>query len=214
MMRGQTGPGDMLIKVNTGGLISKIISGASGSKFVHGGLAVGQSRVIEVNGGLHPDNLGKSRLLANIYMTSLFSPDLRKESYVCYRCTDKELATQVAIGAYPFARQGYDKRWGYDVGAAIASIPIWQRLFGAPPTPTGQYLYIDENESILAVANRECREWFCTQWMLWMYFKTAEKLRKGFSFPIAPRVAFPGALVDALDRSPNFSYLGVIDKIG
>jgi hypothetical protein len=37
-----TAPGDMLIKINTGGIISKIISRASDSQFVHGGLAVGQ----------------------------------------------------------------------------------------------------------------------------------------------------------------------------
>jgi len=214
MMRGQTAPGDMLIKINTGGIISKIIQGASGSQFVHGGLAVGESRVIEVNGGLNPDNLGNSRLLANIYMTSLFSPDLRKESYVCYRCNDKDLGTQVAIEAYPFARQGYDKRWGYDIGSAVASTPIWQRLFGTPKQPTGQFLYIDENESVLAAGNRECREWFCTQWMVWMYFKTAEKMRKGFSFPLQPKLAFPGALVDALDKSSSFTYMGVIRKIG
>jgi hypothetical protein len=213
MMRGGTAPGDMLVKINTGGIISKIISKASSSQFVHGGLAVGQSRVIEVNGGLSPDNLGNGRLLANIYMTSLFAPDLRHESYVCYRCIDTDLATQVAIEAYPFARQGYDKRWGYDVGAAIASTPIWQRLFGTTPQATGQFKYIDENESVLAAGNRECREWFCTQWMVWMYLKTAEKMRKGFSFPLQPKVAFPGALVDALDKSPSFTYIGVIAKI-
>jgi hypothetical protein len=214
MMRGQTAPGDMLIKINTGGIISKIISRASDSQFVHGGLAVGQNQVIEVNGGLSPDKLGNGRLLANIYITSLFSPDLRRGSYVCYRCMDTDLATQVAIEAYPFARQGYDKRWGYDVGAAIASTPIWQRLFGVAPQPTGQFLYIGENESVLAAANHECREWFCTQWIVWMYFKTAEKMRKGFSFPLEPKVAYPGALVDALDRSTNFTYMGVIAKIG
>ena len=68
MIRSATKPGDMLIRVFTGGVIGAVIKGASdGSPFVHGGLAVGQNRMVEVNGGLASNkHSGQGRLLANI----------------------------------------------------------------------------------------------------------------------------------------------------
>lgn len=203
MRRGATRPGDMVIRINDGGIIGGVIGGLTKSEFVHGGLAVGQNRLIEVNGGLNPDSTGKGRILANIYMTDLMT-DLKQNSYVVYRCNDAALAEQVAIEAYPFVREGDNKSWGYNLSAAVKS------LAGAPAPETGKFLFIDENESVLAVAMQEKKNWFCTQWMVWMYNKTAEKMRKGISIGVDPKAAYPKALVDALDRCPLFTYQGKI----
>lgn len=212
MLRDTTKPGDMLIRVFTGGIIGSLIKGVSGgSQFVHGGLAVGQNRLVEVNGGLADNRHSKQgRLLANIYLTDLFE-DLRDVTYVCYRPVDAALGEQVAIEAYPFARRGVDKSFGYNLGAAVKSTPGWRSLFGPNTSAqTGQFRYIDENESVLAVARREHLNFFCTQFMVWMYVKTAEKLRVAFQFPLAAKDALPGKLVAALDNSPLFTYQGVI----
>lgn len=210
MIRGQTKPGDMLIRINEGtelGSIhirSTVVTALSHSDFVHGGIAAGQNRIIEVNGFLNPETTGKARIVANIYMTDLFSVDLRRNSYVVYRCRDERLGEQVAIEAYPFVRAGYDKSWGYNLVDALKSIIVKDKQ------STGSLQYIDENESVLAVAQLEAKNWFCTQWMVWMYEKTAEKMRKGISIGIRAKDAFPGALVTALDRSRDFTYEGVI----
>lgn len=210
LMREQTKPGDLLIRINEGtdfGSIhirSTVVTGLSHSKFVHGGLAAGQNRIIEVNGFLNPDSTGKGRIIANIYMTDLFGVELRRNSYVVYRCRDAALAQQVAIEAHPFVRAGYDKSWGYNLIDALKSIVAKDKQ------KSGSFQYIDANESILAVAQHEAKNWFCTQWMVWMYEKTAEKMRKGISIGIRAKDAYPGALVDALDRSRDFTYEGVI----
>lgn len=215
MMRNQTKPGDMLIRVHDGAVLGwgiKVVSG--GSDFVHGGLAVGQDRLVEVNGALgaskHTGQGAMSRLLANVVLTHLYE-ELRGITYVCYRPIDAELGLQVAIEAYPFARVGVDKSFGYNIGAAIKSTPVWRKLFGTDDKhPTGQFLYLDENESVLSAALEEKKSFFCTQFMVWMYQKTAEKMRRPFTFPLQPKDALPAALVEALDRSPLFTYQGVI----
>lgn len=214
IMRSQTQPGDMVIRLNTGGLIGGVISALTNkSQFVHGGLGAGQNRLIEVNGGLNPDSTGKNRILANIYMSDLFSPDLRTNSYVVYRCIDTDLATQVAIQAYPFVRRGYDNSWGYNLVAALKSTPVWRNLFSAT-TDADNVQTIDANESILDVAELEGKNWFCTQWMVWMYEQVAAKTGRIFNLAIRPKDAYPGALVAALDTSPMFTYQGVIRGIG
>ncbi|MEK6234321.1 MAG: hypothetical protein N2C14_06390, partial [Planctomycetales bacterium] len=72
MMRTQTKPGDIVIKTGTTELASKFISWITGgSDYVHGGIAVGPGTLVEVNGGLPKDSRGKSRLMANIYVTDL-----------------------------------------------------------------------------------------------------------------------------------------------
>jgi hypothetical protein len=214
LIRSQTQPGDMLIRINEGtkaGSIhirSTVVTALSHSKFVHGGIAAGQNRIIEVNGFLSADTRGKGRIGANIYMSDLFGTDLRRNSYVVYRCRDKELGQQVAIEAYPFVHAGTEKSWGYNLPGAIKSI------LGKDKQDTGSFNYIDENESVLSVAQHENKSWFCSQWMVWMYEKTAEKMRKGVRVGLRAKDAFPGALVEALDHSPDFTFEGVIKGTG
>lgn len=216
MLRSGTKPGDMVIRVNTGGVIGGAISTMTNSEFVHGGLAVGENYLIEVNGGLNPDSTG-SRLLANIYKTSLYSDDLNGNEYVVYRHLDTNLAEQVAIEASPFVKAGVDVSWSYNLGDALGETCM--------PTSPGDIdraelarragyvnFGIDEDESVLAVAQREKLNFFCTQWMVWIYNITADKMRKGFSLGISPKQALPGVLVKALDESPYFKYTGKISK--
>lgn len=205
MQRTGTKRGDMVIRINTGGAIGGAISAMSGSEFVHGGLAIGGNEIVEVNGGLNPDSTGKGRILANIYKTNI-TTDLKDNDYVVYRCNDTDLATQVAIEASPFVASGSNSSWGYNLTGAVSSLM-------SPSVTTGQFLYIDENESVLSVARRENRNFFCTEWMVWVYQKTAEKMRKPLRIGIAPKDAFPGALVTALDKSSSFTYVGAIRNV-
>lgn len=205
MLRTSTKPGDMVIRINTGGMIGGAISVASGSEFVHGGLAIGDNEIVEVNGGLNPDSTGKGRILANIYKTNI-TTDLRDNDYVVYRCNDTELAKQVAIEAAPFVVSGSNSSWGYNLTGAVSSLM-------SPSVNTGQFLYIDENESVLAVARKENRNFFCTEFMVWIYLKTAEKLKKPVSIGVAAKDAYPGALVAALDKSSSFTYIGAIRNV-
>ena len=155
MPREKTGPGDMLIRYHAPYLtkgeigmdpIGGFISTASKSPFVHGGLAIGGNEVVEVNGGLNPDSSGNSRILANIYKTNL-TTDLKDNDYVVYRCRDTTLAKQVAIEATVFVKAGTEESWGYNLIDALKSL-------GSPSPDTGQFLFVDENESVLSVAMR------------------------------------------------------------
>lgn len=214
MMRSQTKPGDIMIKLLRGGVIGNFISKLSGgSQYVHGGLAVGEGKLVEVNGGLGRDQLGKSRLLANIYVTDLMK-DTRDTAYDVWRCSDRDLAEEVAIQAYPFAAQGHKKSWGYDLIAALRSTGSGS---SAKDTDANRVeAYMEANESVLAVANMDKRAFFCTQFVAWMYYQAA--LRKGRSppdqfVPIASKDAIPSALVAALERSAWFSYVGTIQAV-
>lgn len=211
MMRTQTRPGDMLIRVFTGGAIGGVISFATNdSQFVHGGIAVGQNRMVEVNGGLNADrHTGQGRILANIYLTDLMT-DLKDVTYVCYRPTDAGLGEDVAIQAYPFARRGVDKSFGYNISAAVKSTPLWRSLFGSAKGEPKEDMAIDENESVLSVAMAGKKSFFCTQFMVWIYGMTAKKTGRAWPFPLQAKDAYPGALVSALDASPLFAYQGVI----
>jgi len=213
MMRSQTKPGDLMIKLNRGGVISGFISVVSGgTEYVHGGIAVGNNKLVEVNGGLPADSTGKCRILANIYVTDLMT-DLKHEAYDVWRCDNQPLAEEVAIQAYPFAAQGRKKSWGYDLISALRS--TGKGSSAKDKDASGVAAYMDANESILSVANMQKKTFFCTQFMTWMYYQAA--LRMGFDppdqyIPIASKDAIPKALVDALERSARFRYVGTIQR--
>jgi len=203
-----------MIKLFRGGLIGNVISALTDrSPYVHGGLAVGDNKLVEVNGGLGPNQLGKSRLLANIYVTDLMK-DTRNTAYDVWRCGHEELAEEVAIQAYPFAAQGYKKSWGYDLIAAVRS--TGRGSSAKDNDASGVAAYVDTNESILSVANAQKKSFFCTQFVAWMYYQGAMKM--GFDppdqfIPIASKDASPAALVAALEKSNWFQYVGTIQAV-
>jgi hypothetical protein len=103
-------PGDIALKMNpqaklgagwnrwgNKSIISNAISAFSAlnPEYVHGGLSVGQSRLVEVNGGLTADNINGTRLFANIYLTDI-ARDVASTSFDVWRCQDTELAEEVA----------------------------------------------------------------------------------------------------------------------
>jgi hypothetical protein len=211
--REQTKPGDIMIKLNAGGVIGTVISKlTNNSAYVHGGLAVGGCRLIEVNGGLDKDKFRKSRTMANIYVTNLKTDGL-DTSYDVWRCENQELAQEVAIQAYPFAAQGMDKSWGYNLKAAVQSAGLFQWLGKKEAGDADGVALLQENESVLSVANAEKRQFFCTQFVAWIYYQVA--MLKGFDppdqfIPIASKDASPAALVAALEKSAWFRYAGTI----
>jgi len=213
IMRSQTKPGDVMIKLNRGGAISGFISLVSGgTEYVHGGIAVGDNKLVEVNGGLGRDQLGKNRVLANIYVTDLMK-DLKDTAYDVWRCSNQTLAEEVAIQSYPFAAQGHKKSWGYDLIAALRSTGSGSSAKDKDATSVAAY--IDANESILSVANMQKKTFFCTQFIAWMYYQAALKLRHDPPdqfIPIASKDAIPRALVNALESSPWFTYVGTIQR--
>jgi len=218
MLRTGTKPGDMVIRVKTGSFmqtgdaIAGVISTmTNNSEYVHGGLAVGGNDVIEVSGGLNPDANG-SRILANIYKSNLESGDLIHNQYVVYRCINQRLAEQVAIEAFPFVKAGVDSSWGYNTGGGLSAVAFTSTLTHEEEMRRAGYVNysIDENESVLAVAQKEKANWFCTEWMVWMYNVTADKMRQHISIGIQPKDALPGPLVEALDSCSSFKYMGKI----
>lgn len=215
--RTDTKPGDILIRLNTGGIIGETISAFTGSQLVHGGLAVGENRVIEVNGDLPPDTTGKNRFLANIYRSDLTN-ELKENEYLVFRCEDQDLAARVAVEAHTFVRVGVDKGWGYNLVGAVKA------LFQTPTDPERQPLLSkgqavanygsistssrDEIERIL----KSKAKYFCTQWIVVMYVQTAKSISKGVTVGIDPDRALPGALAEALDKSKDFTFKGVIRR--
>jgi hypothetical protein len=226
MPRGATEPGDMIILVNTGAAISSLIEKATGSMFTHGGLGLGQNKVIHVNGGLDDGATGK-RILASFYVTDMFEEELGS-TYVVFRCNDAALAQEVAIQAAPFAKWGADTTGGtgYNVSGGLGALGrLWtsvsESIFTNESTPLsgssgtkGGTFGCDEDESVLAVAQKAQQKFFCTEWMVYMYVKTAKLKGKTFSLPIQAKDAIPGTLVDALEKSTFFRYVGAIHAQG
>lgn len=237
ILRNQTQPGDIVLKLyprsnlgagwnkwgsrNPIGALIKSLS-AKNDEYGHGGLAVGPGKLVEVNGGLPKDSLGKSRLMANIYVTDL-EKDTRSDSYDVFRCVDSELAERVAIEAFPFAAQGKDKSWNYNLTDALKStghgklgrflsmIGMLSDTSGNSPVPEGYQVMLEEGATALDVANLEKRQFFCTQFVVWLYNLVAEKECGRFPvIPLRAADAYPGALAEALNRSGIFYYAGSI----
>src|SRR5262245_63691125 len=129
-------PGDIALKLNQQATlgagwnrwgnrssISNLISAFSvfNPEYIHGGLAVGRGRLIEVNGGIGPDAIHGNRLTANIYLTDM-KRDLGKDSFDVWRCNDTELAEEVARQAYPFIPIGVHKSWSYNIRDAALGV--------------------------------------------------------------------------------------------
>lgn len=214
--RTATRPGDMLIRLHTGGIIGTVISKLTGSDSIHGGLAVGENNIIDVNGGLKPDATG-SRLMANIYKSSLLS-DQKDNEYLVYRCKDAKLAEMVAIQAFPFVRVGVDKSWGYNLGGALSSLRGKKQDDAADALLLSEAAYRsasgDEKtiQRILVDICQDNNKFFCTEWMVFMYVEAAKLLKMTVNVGIAAPKAYPGALVEALDNSADFTFEGVIRK--
>jgi len=227
-------PGDVVIKLNQSAnlgagwnhwgeksFISNVISGfcVVNSEYVHGGLCVGQGRLIEVNGGIPPDNIHGRRVMANIYLTDL-KRDLRKDSYDVWRCKDVELAEEVARQAYPFVPVGVHKSWSYnllDVATAVGLGPLAKALlpgtsFDAKSgVPTGAPL--PEKASAIDIAVAEKLRFYCTQFVVWLYNTVSLRILKRGQPAILmnDKEALPGYLAEVLHkRSANFMYVGAL----
>jgi hypothetical protein len=201
-------------------IISDLISGLSpfNPEYVHGGLAVGQGRLVEVNGGLTADNISGTRFFANIYLTDI-ARDLASSSYDVWRCKDSELAEQVAIQAYPFVYQGVQKGWGYNLRDALSSVGLKTASqvlgHGALGSTSGKPAQAPqrENPDALDIAISEGRRFFCTQFVVWLYNVVSSRiLRRGRgAILMDDNEAYPGYLAEVLHkRSSNFIYLGCI----
>ncbi len=226
-------PGDIALKMNqqanlgpgwnkwgNKSLVSNLISDLSpfNPEYVHGGLSVGEGRLVEVNGGLTADNVSGSRFFANIYLTDI-ARDVASTSYDVWRCKDTELAGEVARQAYPFVYQGVKKGWGYNlrdalssVGAKKASNVLGHGALGATsgkPAPAP----LPANPDALDIAISEGRRFFCTQFVVWLYNIVSSRiLRRGRgAILMDDSEAYPGYLAEVLHkRSSNFIYLGCI----
>jgi hypothetical protein len=226
-------PGDIALKMNqqaklgagwsrwgSKSIISNAISAFTtiNPEYVHGGLAVGQGRLVEVNGGLTADNINGTRLFANIYLTDI-ARDVASASFDVWRCKDTELANEVARQAYPFVYQGTLKGWGYNLRDAASSVG-WKTAgqvlghgsLGATsgkPAPAPAR----ENPDALDIAISERRRFFCTQFVVWLYNVVSSRIlhRGRGAILMDHKEAYPGYLAEVLHkRSSNFVYLGCI----
>jgi hypothetical protein len=226
-------PGDIVIKLNqkaklgTGwnqwgsrSIIGNLISGFSvfNPEYVHGGLSVGQGRLIEVNGGIPADNINGSRLMANIYLNDI-TRDGKKDSYDVWRCNDPELAEEVARQAYPFVAAGVTKSWSYNIRDAAESVgqKVLAKVLGHGPLastsgarPAGP---LPQKASALDIAIWEKKRFYCTQFVVWLYNVVSERIlgRGRGAILMGDQEAYPGYLAEVLQkRSSNFSYAGAI----
>lgn len=226
-------PGDIVLKLNqratlgagwnkwgSRSVIGNLISAFSAfnPEYVHGGLAVGQGRLIEVNGGIGPDDINGNRLFANIYLTDV-KRDLGKDSYDVWRCNDAELAEEVARQAYPFVPVGVNKSWSYNIrDAAIGVGANWAaKLFGHGllDSTSGKKKEgpLPEKASAVEIAAWEKRRFYCTQFVVWLYNVTSARIlnRGRGAILMSDQEAYPGYLAEVLHkRSSNFSYVGAI----
>ncbi|HET8698226.1 MAG TPA: hypothetical protein VFO94_12105 [Gammaproteobacteria bacterium] len=226
-------PGDIVLKLNqranlgagwnkwgSRSVIGNLISGFSvfNPEYVHGGLSVGQGRLIEVNGGIGPDNINGSRLLANIYLTDV-KRDLGKDSYDVWRCNDPELAEEVARQAYPFIPAGVNKSWSYNIRDAAESVglKVIGKVLGRGPLAATSGAKkqgpLPENASALDIAIWEKRRFYCTQFVVWLYNVTSSRIlnRGRGAILMSDQEAYPGYLAEVLHkRSSNFSYVGAL----
>ena len=167
------------------------------------------------------DKLGRSRSEANIHVVDL-ETDVIDGSFDIFRCLDTDLAETVAIEAFPFAAQGHRKAWGYSLEGALSSVDrgllgsiisdiTFGKLGNNKGVPAQYSMALADDASALDVANAQRKKFFCTQFVVWLYNLVGQKSQKGARvIPINPKDAYPGALVEALDKSPIFSYAGTI----
>jgi hypothetical protein len=226
-------PGDIVLKLNqranmgagwnkwgSRSVIGNLISGFSAfnPEYVHGGLSVGQGRLIEVNGGIPADAINGNRLMANIYLTDI-KRDLGKDSYDVWRCNDVELAEAVAQQAFPFIPEGVNKSWSYNIRDAAKSVGlnVAAKIFGHGPlgATSGKREEgpLPEKASAVDIAIFEKRRFYCTQFVVWLYNTVSERILKRGRGAIlmSDQEAYPGYLAEVLHkRSANFSYLGAI----
>ena len=229
ILPGSLKPGDIALKLNPesnlgpgwnkwggGGFISNVISSLSyNPEYVHGGLAVGQGRLIEVNGMLPADNINGTRFFSNIYLTDI-ARDTPSTSYDVWRCADAGLGEDVAIQAYPFVAQGINKSWGYNLGAATASVGLMQAIHPQRPGTGGKpgQAPLRENPDAVDIALAEGRTFFCTQFVVWLYNVVSTRIQhRGHpAIPINDALAYPGMLAEVLQKrcSGRFTYVGCI----
>lgn len=226
-------PGDVVIKLNqkanlgagwnrwgSRSVIGNLISGFSAfnPEYVHGGLAVGEGKLIEVNGGIPPDNINGGRLMANIYLTDV-KRDLSASSYDVWRCNDQELSKEVAQQAFPFIPAGVNKSWSYNIRDATTSVGlnVAAKIFGHGPlgATSGKKKEepLPEKPSALDIATSEQRRFYCTQFVVWLYNVVSARIlgRGRGAILMDDKEAYPGYLAEVLHkRSSNFSYVGAI----
>lgn len=204
----------MMIRVDTGDVLGSLISKLQGeSDFVHGGLAIGAGQMVEVNGGLGVSRKYGQRMTANIYRTRLHKENKRVK-YVVYRPVNEDLGLNVAKEAVDFATEGEQAAWGalgYNLKAGIQSLDVYKGRFGDKSAEKkNRNVFLNQNESVVSMARREGKSFFCTQWMVWMYLMVSKQTKTFYNFNMAPKDALPGRLVAALDRSSDFTYKGCI----
>src|SRR6266478_7589409 len=226
-------PGDVVLKLNqkanlgagwnrwgSRSVIGNLISGFSviNPEYVHGGLSVGQGRLIEVNGGIGPDDINGNRLTANIYLTDI-KRDLAKDSYDVWRCKDTALSEEVARQAYPFIPIGVHKSWSYNIRDALTSVGLGAaaKVLGRGPLGASsgnrQEGPLPEKASAVEIAIWEKRRFYCTQFVVWLYNTVSARiLNRGHgAILMNDQEAYPGYLAEVLHkRSSNFSYVGAI----
>ena len=226
-------PGDIVLKLNqkanlgagwnkwgNRSVIGNLISGFSAfnPEYVHGGLSVGQGRLIEVNGGIGPDDINGNRLTANIYLTDV-KRDLGKDSYDVWRCNDSALAEEVARQAYPFVPIGVNKSWSYNIRDAARSVGLnlAAKIVGHGPldSTSGHQKEgpLPKDASAVDIAIWEKRRFYCTQFVVWLYNVVSSRIldRGRGAILMSDQEAYPGYLAEVLHkRSSNFSYLGAI----
>ncbi|OZI19692.1 hypothetical protein CAL26_19075 [Bordetella genomosp. 9] len=216
MLRSQVAPGDIMLKLYfdsaVGDPIGAVISGMTGSNYVHGGIAgkgsvAGQSSFIyDVNGGLpHDGNEGvygrrpvpmlkrdlmvnSNRLAPNIYRSTL-DKDMITVGYHVWRCKRKDVADLVHREAPAFVVRGANERWKYNLAAlALEKRSILKHVFGPGEQDEDSKLatereVIRAGGSFVDAAVAAKRIFFCTEWIAWMYRMAVYKLAQSGAQP-------------------------------
>ena len=226
MTRDDVMPGDVMLKLNTGGLVGNIIGSSTQSEYVHGGIA-GQGTIYDVNGGLATDWINGKRLLPNIYRTSLEETSQLKTAYQVWRCIKTPIVNIVHREAAAFVAVGTQKRWNYNfhvvdrvatriVGNITALAFGHNKTIGIDEKKLdNERLFIANGGSFVGAAKQTNRSFFCTEWIVWMYllasYKAAQEgYRQGLELNIRPYEAIPKDLARKLNDSPDFTAIGII----
>ena len=230
MLRSQVRPGDVMLKLNTSGLIPGVISKTTHSEYVHGGIGGEGGTIYDVNGGLPDDQISGKRLLPNVYRSSLQQDNQMKTAYRVWRCTNVPIVDIVHREAAPFVAVGTNSRWRYNfhvvtrvVGAIVGSAT--NKVFTHKKNReideqklNIERLVVSNGGSFIDAAKQTNRDFFCTEWIVWMYLLASYKAaqeghRQSLQLNIRPYEAIPNNLAQALINSPDFTLMGNIGSI-
>jgi hypothetical protein len=177
--------------------------------YIHAGLAVGDDKAVEVQG-----DLGPGQAYPSIYEIDLGNIMFPQTYYEVWRMPRMPiLAHLVAKEAKEFVKKAAKANpktgMGYGLLSALRSTDI-----GIFRSHLKQDAPADKNKSLWDHAVGSKGKFFCSEFVVWMYFQVAARI--GYSPPnqfigINSSAANPNALGDALIKSDDWWCLGYID---